>query len=162
MCRFFVTICKNMQKLSLWRGNCFSSGKSCVIIKDSSCVPAGGIWEPALKGEFDVNDKHLHEQLERALDKLSLPVELVSREDVMKTCSLSVEEERKLSENAPKVYGRMMYLYLPAAKAYLRCNAQHPGAKDLLLLASELATAYDNMPYAAGRAGRQRTGGPGS
>jgi len=76
-----------------------------------------------------MTDRHLQAQMEQILAKLSLPVELIDREET----ALNVPAEGKawLADG---------WLYMPVdgARYVLRCGAEHPGAKDVLLLAAQL------------------------
>lgn len=79
-----------------------------------------------------MTDKHLQAQMEQILAKLSLPVELIDREETALTVP---------AEGAAWLADGWLYMPVEGARYVLRCGAEHPGAKDVLLLAAQLMPA---------------------
>ncbi|MBQ8201674.1 MAG: helix-turn-helix domain-containing protein [Clostridia bacterium] len=82
-------------------------------------------------------ERHLQEQMESILARLSMPVTVLDREydDSMKG-SLAAQ----LTDGVLAAYDGNMYLAVPRTNIVLMCAQDHPGAKDVLLLACELVS----------------------
>lgn len=78
--------------------------------------------------------KHLQEQLEQILTRLNAPVEVIGIEDSAYPHTL----KQRLTEGDPVAENGRLYLAIPGRNAVFSCLAEHPGARDVLLLAGEL------------------------
>lgn len=82
-----------------------------------------------------MTDKYLLEQMEQILSRLSLPVDIMEQdEDVV----LPKDEAGFYGNGEPYQAGEWLYLVPQEAGVALRCRADKPGSRDVLMLASEL------------------------
>ncbi len=77
-------------------------------------------------------DKHVQEQLMSIMNRLSVPARVLELDDVRIP---NIEEGIPLSQE-----GRM-YMWVPRTRIVLSCDASHVAARDVLVLACELAGA---------------------
>ncbi len=81
-------------------------------------------------------DRHLQEQMEAILSRLSMPVAVLDREYEESLHRM----EQQLAEGEPHTANGKMYLAVPNTRLVLSCDAHRPGAQDVLLLACELVS----------------------
>ena len=88
-----------------------------------------------------MTDKHLHEQMEQILSKLSLPVEMLDMDDSLHAAELTDVLGDLETAAEPVTAGEWLYLKIGGTRCVLRCRADHAGARDVLLLAAALMPA---------------------
>lgn len=86
-------------------------------------------------------DKHLQEQLEVVLSRLSIPVSLMERDG-----GTGVEADvraalKDMTDGVPESMNGMLYLTVKQPAVLLACPDKAPGAKDVLLLAGALVSS---------------------
>ena len=86
-------------------------------------------------------DKHLHAQMEQILSKLSLPVEMLDMDDSVQAQELPEGIAAREADGEIVVSGAWMYHLISGTRCVLRCRADQPGARDVLLLAAALMPA---------------------
>lgn len=82
-------------------------------------------------------DRHLQEQMENILGRLSVPVTVLDREYEDGAVN---GLDALLTEGAVQQIGDRLYLAVPKTKIVLSCSVQYAGAKDVLLVAGELVS----------------------
>jgi len=90
-----------------------------------------------------VAGKHLREQIEQILARLSSPVvELIDMDDSAYAGEMPLGRDVQLTEGVPVQSGGKMYLAVRGTRLVLSCGADQAGAKDVLAVAAELVAAY--------------------
>ena len=97
-----------------------------------------------LKGEIPVADKHLQDQAERILARLSAPVTVLDRNEDVHPGGIPRAVDQALTDGVICTHDGLMYLAVPKTSMVLRCRADHPGARDVMILAGELVGAMGN------------------
>lgn len=105
-------------------------------------------WRIRGKGEISVADKHLLEQMETILARISAPIHVVSREQLLRD-GMPSEFDALLAGGQLRAYEGRLYQAIPDAQLALVCQDDYPGAKDLMQLACEMIAAIiaSSTPY---------------
>ena len=89
-------------------------------------------------------DKHLQDQAERILARLSAPVTVLDRNEDVHPGGIPRAVDQALTDGVICTHDGLMYLAVPKTSMVLRCRADHPGARDVMILAGELVGAMGN------------------
>ena len=85
-----------------------------------------------------MTDKHLLEQMEATLKRLSVPVDVTESEAADSLPEEVREALRDMTEGLPQEIGGAYYMPVKQPAVILSCESRKPGARDLLVLAGAL------------------------
>ena len=85
-----------------------------------------------------MTDKHLLEQMEATLKRLSVPVDVMEWEATDSLPQEVREALRDMTEGLPQEIGDTCYMPVKQPAVILTCAARQPGAREMLVLAGAL------------------------
>ncbi|MBP3638211.1 MAG: helix-turn-helix domain-containing protein [Clostridia bacterium] len=92
-------------------------------------------------------DKHLLDQMEAVLSRLSIPVSVIDKDHGGNLPEEVRASLRDLAEGVPQAIGGMLYLPVKQPAVILSCPDKLPGAKDVLILGGALVASMGSSEH---------------